>query len=105
MDIKILASKFYDYSSYTKGFTEPTIIRYKGAINHYCRIANVTKIEQVTEQNVRDFLLYGRTDRHWKAISFITQCMSLRVFFAWCVKNGYMEKNPTTDNSKSNLSL
>jgi|SRR3989344_2967113 len=63
MDIGILASKFYDYSSYTKGFTKPTILRYKGAINHYRRIANVTQINQVTEQNVRDFLLYGRTER------------------------------------------
>ena len=100
MDIGILASKFYDYSSYTKGFTKPTIMRYQCAINHYCRIANVTQINQVTEQNVRDFLLFGRTERHWKAISFITICMSLRVFFAWCVKNGYMEKNPTADIEK-----
>ena len=99
-DIGILASRFYDYSSYTKGFTKPTIMRYKVAINHYRRIAHVTQINQVTEENVRNFLLFGRTERHWKAISFITICMSLRVFFVWCVKNGYLEKDPTADIEK-----
>jgi site-specific recombinase XerD len=61
------------------------------------RIANITLIEQVTEKNVQEFFLYGRTERHWRSNSFITFQMSLSVFFQWCVKNGYMEKDPTKD--------
>jgi site-specific recombinase XerD len=97
MDIEILALKFYDYSSYIRGFSKGTITRYRITINYYCRVANITQIEQVTEKNVSEFFLYGRTERHWRSNSFITFQMSLSVFFQWCVKNGYMEKDPTKD--------
>lgn len=97
MDIEILALKFYDYSSYIRGYSKATIARYKVAINYYRRIAKVTQINQVTERNVRDFLLYGRTERHWKVNSFICFHISLRVFFNWCIKEGYMKQNPTMD--------
>ncbi|MBS3904209.1 MAG: tyrosine-type recombinase/integrase [Simkania sp.] len=97
MDIEILLLKFYDYSSFVKGYSKATIGRYKSVINFYTRVARISKIEQVTEQNVKEFLLYGRTVRHWKANSFISFNISLRVFFAWCVKEGYLKKNPTDD--------
>jgi site-specific recombinase XerD len=97
MDIEILALKFYDYSSYIRGFSKGTITRYRITINYYCRVANITQIEQITEKNVSEFFLYGRTERHWRSNSFITFQMSLSVFFQWCVKNGYMEKDPTKD--------
>ncbi len=96
-DVEILALKFYDHSSYIRGYTKATIARYKAAINYYFRIANVTQINQVTEKNVRDFLLYGRTVKHWKSNSFITFYMSLCVFFKWCIKEGYMTEDPTKD--------
>jgi len=97
MDIEILALKFYDYSSYIRGFSKGTIARYKCCINYYMRIAKVTQVEQITEKNVCEFFLYGRTERHWRSNSFITFQMSLSVFFQWCVKNGYMEKDLTKD--------
>lgn len=97
MDIEILALKFYDYSSYIRGYSKGTIGRYKSVINYYIRIANVTQIEQVTEKNVKDFLLYGRTEKHWKSNSYITFYMSLSVFFKWCIKEGYMKQDPTLD--------
>ena len=97
MDIEILTLKFYDYSLYIRGYSRGTIARYKTAINFYCRIANVKQIDQVTGNNVRSFLLYGRTDRHWKVNSFICFYISLKVFFRWCMKEGYMKADPTID--------
>ncbi len=97
MDIEILAHKFYDYSNFIRGFSKDTVSRYKACINFYIRIAHITKLSEVTESNVRNFMLFGRTERHWKANSFISILISLRVFFAWCIKEGYMEKNPTDD--------
>jgi site-specific recombinase XerD len=97
MDIEILILKFYDYSAFIKGFSKATIARYKAVINFYIRICHISKIEQVTETNVRAFLVFGRTERHWKVNSFISMHVSLRVFFKWCVKEGYMDKNPTDD--------
>jgi len=97
MDIEILASQFYGYSSYVKGFTKSTIARYRVAINLYRRIAQINCIEEVTEINVKAFLLNGRTERKWKVNSFISFYISLRVFFRWCVKEGYLKQNPTDD--------
>ncbi len=97
MDIEILALKFYDYSSYVKGFTKSTLARYKVAINLYVRLAGISQIEQVTEKNVKEFFLNGRVQRKWKSNSFITFLMSLRVFFKWCIKEGYLKQDPTLD--------
>ncbi len=97
MDIEILLLKFYDYSSFVKGYSKATIARYKSVINFYTRFASISKIEEVTEKNVKEFLLYGRSTRHWKPNSFISFNISLRVFFAWCVKEGYMKSNPTDE--------
>ena len=97
MDIEILLLKFYDYSSFVKGYSKATIARYKSVVSFYIRVARIAKIEQVTEQNVKEFLLYGRTVRHWKTNSFISFNISLRVFFAWCVKEGYLKSNPTDE--------
>jgi len=97
MDIEILLLKFYDYSSFVKGYSKATIARYKSVVGFYTRFTGVSKIEEVTEKSVKEFLLYGRSTRHWKPNSFISFNISLRVFFAWCVKEGYLKSNPTDD--------
>ena len=94
MDIQILAHKFYDYSNYIRGYSKETIKRYRQIINFYCNYTKITNIEQVTEENVRALFVYGRTERHWKPNTFILHNVSLTVFFRWCIKEGYMEKNP-----------
>lgn len=97
MDIEILALKFYDHSLYIRGLSKATIARYKVAINLYRRLANITRIDQVTEKNVRDFLLNGRVSRNWKVNSVICFFMTLKVFFKWCLKEGYLKQDPTID--------
>jgi len=94
MDIEILALKFYDHSIFIRGYSKATIGRYKVSINLYRHFANVSQINQVTEENVRAFFFYGRTQRHWKSNSFMTFRISLLVFFRWCVEQKYLEKNP-----------
>lgn len=88
-----MAHKFYDYSSYMRGYSPLTIKRYRQVINYYCNFAKVKEIEEVTDKNVRDLFVYGRTERNWKANTFICYHKSLMVFFRWCVENNYMEKN------------
>ena len=96
-DIKILAQRFYDYSNYIRGYSTETLRRYRQIINFYCNFAHISDIEQVTEQNIRELFIFGRTQRHWRPNSFIVFRMSLMVFFRWCIKEGYMQKNPTDD--------
>ena len=98
MDIDILAHKYYDYSLYIRGYSKETVQRSKISINFFCRIANVNKINEVTEQNVRQVFLYGRTERGWKPGTFRTIHNSLLLFFRWCVQQEHcIEKNPIED--------
>ncbi len=97
MNIQILAQKFYDYSLYMRGRRPATIRRYRQAINLYSRLAGVSEIEQVTEDNVRQFFFNGRTKRNWKPNSFICFYHSLLVFFKWCLNEKYLTKNPIDD--------
>lgn len=97
MNIQILAEKFYDYSLFIRGYSKATIQRYKTVIRLYCKYAGISNIEEVTDDNVRGLFFHGRTEKEWKTNSFITFHMSLSVFFQWCVREGYLKKNPMED--------
>ncbi len=103
MEIGILCDKFCDYLTFIRGYSKDTIRRYKYVINCFCRFTGVNKIGDVTEENVRTLFYYGRTDRKWSVNTFIVYHKSLLVFFRWCVKQGYMEKNPITNIEKPKL--
>ncbi|OQP66241.1 tyrosine-type recombinase/integrase [Niastella populi] len=97
MDIQTLAQKFYEHSLYFRGYSKQTINRYKFAIRTYCKVTEVTTIDQVTTDNVRTFFYHGRTIRDWKASSFFTIYKSLKTFFSWCKENGFIDFVPTDD--------
>lgn len=96
-NITVLANQFYEYSLFIKGYSKQTIKRYNTAIKFYCKYANITDIEQVSQANVRGFLLYGRIERNWKPNTFIIFHKSLAVFFRWCVKEKYLAENPAEE--------
>ncbi|MFA5124466.1 MAG: tyrosine-type recombinase/integrase [Patescibacteria group bacterium] len=97
MTIQILSQKFFDYSKFIKGFSQPTIKRYRQVINYYARLSDITDIEQVSQENVRNLFYHGRTQQKWTTNTFICYHKSLAVFFRWCVKEGYMTGNPIDD--------
>lgn len=92
-----MAQKFYDYSTFMRGYSKNTIKRYQFVINYYCRRSGITEIEQVTSANVRDLFFRGRTENNWCTHTFITFIKSLVVFFRWCVNEGYLANNPAQD--------
>lgn len=94
MNIQLLAKKFYDHSSYIRGYTNETIRRYRQTINFFTKWADIQEIEEVTEQNTKEFFLNGRVNRGWSTGTYITYHKSLLVFFRWCVDNKYLESNP-----------
>jgi site-specific recombinase XerD len=97
MDMEILSQKFCEYSVSIKGYSPATIRRYRESIKFYCRMAGVSVIDQVTDENVRNLFYNGRIARKWSVNTFMIYHKSLLVFFRWCVKQGYMEKNPVLD--------
>ncbi len=94
MSIQILSQKFFDYSKYIKGYAKPTIARYRQVINYFCNFANISEIDEVTEENTRNMFYYGRTTLNWTPNTFICYHKSLMVFFRYCIKEGFMKANP-----------
>ncbi len=97
MDIGILLEKFCDYSISIRGYSKDTVRRYRYVIKAFCRFVGVSEIGQVTDENVRNLFYFGRTERKWSANTFIIYHKTLLVFFRWCMKQGYIEKNPILD--------
>jgi len=97
MDMQILSKKFCDYSTLIKGFAKKTTRRYKQVISYYYRFAKIANIGEVTPDNLRALFYFGRTERNWTPNTFLHYHKSLKVFFSWCIKNGYMKTNPIDD--------
>jgi site-specific recombinase XerD len=97
MDIELLTRKFCEYLKYMKGYSQETVDRYKWVLGLYIRLAGLTTIEDVTEENVRQLFFIGRTQRNWKPATFIIYFNSLTVFFRWCITNKYIEVSPMKD--------
>jgi len=93
MDINLAALKFYDYSSFIRGYAKATIRRYRFVINYYCKYCHVSEFEQINEESLRKLFFYGRTERKWSTNTYINFIKSLVVFFRWCVKEKYMAEN------------
>ena len=97
MDVKILLDNFCDYSLSIRGYSKDTVRRYKYVINFYRKYAQINEINQVSDDNVRTLFYHGRTERKWSVNTFIVYHKTLLVFFRWCIKQGYLEKNPILD--------
>lgn len=94
MDITILAQQFFEHCLYFKGYSQDTIRKYRYVINSYTKFSQVQEISAVTNANVRALFFYGRTERKWSVNTFLSFYKSLKVFFRWCVNNGYLDHNP-----------
>jgi len=103
MNIQILLQKFCDYLLSIRGYSMDTIRRYKYVVGSYCKIMKVSEIGLVSEDNVRELFYIGRTERKWSVNTFIVYHKTLLVFFRWCIKQGYMEKNPVLDIEKPRM--
>lgn len=97
MLVKVIASEFYEYSHYIRGYSEETIKRYRNCIRMYSKHCNVQSTEDISEESIRKFFFYGRTELNWCASTFITYHKSMVVFLRWCVHNKYLQENYAED--------
>lgn len=97
MDINILSQQFCAYSLSFKGYSKNTIRRYRTTISSFSKFTGITTLDQVTDENIRQLFYTGRIERRWSVNTYIGYRKTLLVFFRWCVKNRYLEKNPVLD--------
>ncbi len=97
MTIELLLEEFCHYAHYIRGVSKETIRRYREKVSFFFKNTNINDIGEVTEKMVLQFFLNGRVKRQWKAQTYRTYHMTLVVFFRWCVKNQYLDKNHAQD--------
>lgn len=94
MDIATLSQQFCDHSNHILGLSPDTIARYRTVIRLLQSGIGINRIDQCTQENVRQFFYRGRAERHWSASTFATYRKSLAVFFRWCVAHRHLPENP-----------
>ncbi|MBS1686317.1 MAG: tyrosine-type recombinase/integrase [Bacteroidetes bacterium] len=94
MDFELLTEQFCDYALYIRANAKGTIKRFRQIIGWYAKTAEIKHIQDVTNQNLRQLFVSGRSERNWKSSTFIAYYHSLSSFFKWCVKNNYLTANP-----------
>jgi site-specific recombinase XerD len=97
MDILNLGEQFCEYSSYIRGYTKATVKRYRTVLVFFVSSTQITKLEQLTPDLIRQWFFVGRADRQWSVGTFRTYYKSLSAFFRWCIKKGYLSSIPLSD--------
>jgi len=106
MQIKIrdLHQQFCDECSLIRNYTHATIRWYKGVFRTFINChPDIEFITDVTQPHIQKYLYDGRLKKNWKAETFLNYYMSLRAFFNWAVKRGYIEQNPVRDIEKPKI--
>lgn len=103
MNIMYLAERFCEDAAYMKGYTPTTLLRYRRILKYFCKMTGLEDTETITASAVRTFFFEGRSQRHWSAVTFITYRKTLKVFFRWCAKAGFLSANPVDDIEKPRL--
>lgn len=94
MDIEFLARRFYDYYLLERRLSKHTVRGIRGHLLYYMKFSRATSVEEVTENSIREFFVFGRVTRNWKPHTTIRAYQSLTVFFRWCHKQGFIAVNP-----------
>ncbi len=89
MNIQNALQKFYQ-SLIIRSFTKATLSKYKYVMDYYFRYTQIEYVSGITNENLRNFLFYGRTERNWQTSTFLVFYNCLRVFTKWCVKEQYL---------------
>ena len=94
MELLAFCEQFCNEARYLRGFSPDTIRRYRTTIALLCRRTGLQRLEECSEDRLREFFYRGRKEHGWSTNSFITFHKSLVVFFRWCVARGLMAASP-----------
>jgi site-specific recombinase XerD len=82
-----------------------TIYWYKASIRGYLKHwdGGVSVVEDITTDNLREYLYSKRLSGAWTPDSFVNQYKGIKLFLKWCVQRGYLEENPIEPIEKPKL--
>jgi site-specific recombinase XerD len=89
-----------------EGKSPKTIVYYKGILDRFTWFLNENCVKEINTSVIRSFLGYVQSTEHrWGSNNSRANCkvkqitvkryyMGLKVFFNWCLNEGYMENSP-----------
>ena len=94
-EISILHEQFCQEALLVRNFRPSTIGWYRTCLKMFLGHCGgtVTTLTDITTERLRGYLYKKRLDG-WTADTFLNQYKGLKMFFKWCVQNGYMQSNP-----------
>jgi site-specific recombinase XerD len=96
MLLTTLYEKFYSFSLLERNLSPLTVKSYDLYLTMYREHVRISDIEEVAVSNVREMFHYGRSERQWSTSTYLNCYKALRVFFRWCIQEGYLQDNPTS---------
>ena len=103
MDILQTAEAYATYVQGFRNYAKTTVSSNRSTIRFFVSATGVHTLGCVTKDVAQGFLLYGRAKRNWSVWTYLTNLTRLNVFFAWCLKQGYVSENPFDGMEKPRL--
>ena len=97
MNISFTVEEFCHHQTYILRYAPKTILRYKNHLGLLQRFLREQHYSGITEKSVKSFFIFGSVQRQWSPATFINYHKTLHVFFRWCVKEHYLEKDFTEE--------
>jgi len=103
MNISDIKFNFKRYALHERGMRPKSYKSIMASLQMLCEWADTEELRKLDHGTVLAFLHWGREERAWEARTFRNHLQYLRSFFNWCIKQGFVTKNPTLDIEKPKL--
>ncbi len=98
-----LHHRFCQHSLVFKGNSPRTIDWFKYDFRWFLEFAKIKRLEQLTKQNIQDWILNGKLEKEWSAKTIRLRLQSMSLFLDWCVQENYIKENPCSKIPKPRL--
>lgn len=103
MKISDTLEQFKRYMLLSKGLKPKSFKSVEGALKNLKTFAKSEEIKCLTSGIIREALQDGIVNKLWKPKTVHNQWQYLKSFFDFCLKNGFVEKNPLIEVEKPKL--
>lgn len=103
MNIPDLHRQFQHYALLEKGIMPKTYKSVLASLSMLCKYSASENVSELTTPLIRAFLCAGRLEKCWSPKTFRNHWQYLKIYFDWCVKSGFLKKNPVEDIEKPKL--
>lgn len=97
MKITELHAQFCSESLAIRNLRPKTIHSYRSSLKQFLKYSRIQYMNEIHHELLRGFLFDGRINKNWTPETFLYYFKAIKPFFKWCIKRGYMEKNPMDD--------